>query len=75
MRKLNDQASPVRINGNVVHMGFPKMYVKLYPRQSCRINTGWNLDSLPSDTYMKTEPKDSVLTAGLLSLPRTIHAQ
>jgi len=75
LTKLNDQASHTQVVGNVIHMGFPKVSMKLYPHQTCRLNTGWNLTSLPPDTYMSVLPKDEVQAAGLLAIPKTIHAQ
>jgi len=75
MRQLNETAAPIRVAGNRVHLGFPKISTKLYPRQTMRVNTGWNLDALPQDSFLTTVPSDTLQTAGLLALPKSVHAQ
>lgn len=56
MRKLNPTASSARVDGNTIKMGFPKVYTKIYPGQTMRLNTGWNIDALPSNSILTTVP-------------------
>jgi hypothetical protein len=46
--QLNSQAGDINIIGqNKVLFGLPKYSIIIYPGQSVRINSGWNVSALP----------------------------
>ena len=44
MTKKNDTASNIGVSGYKIQIGFPKISQIIYPTQSVRLNTGWNVD-------------------------------
>lgn len=57
-----------------MNIGMPKFSSKLYPGQTMRINTGWNIDALPDNSVLTTVPNSNLLGAGILAIPTTTHS-
>ena len=46
------------------------MFQTIFPGQSTRITTGWQISDLPDDTSIHTLPKPTLLDNNVISLPQ-----
>lgn len=42
----------------------------IFPGQVCRINTGWEMTSIPQGAVFHTYPHKAILDANLISVPQ-----
>lgn len=59
--KIGDYASKAHIIGHQVSFGFPKVTQVIYPGQTVRLNSGWQLEDMPTDTMMHTYPSNALI--------------
>lgn len=41
--------------------GFPKVTQVIYPQQTIRLNSGWQMDKLPDNTMMHIYPSNALI--------------
>ena len=75
MRQLNPNSGSMQITGHRIAVGIPKFSAKLFPGQTMRLNTGWNIDSLPDNSILTTVPHPELLSKGILALPTATHSE
>ncbi len=55
------KSSSATVSQNSVQFGFPRITQIMYPGQTIRINSGWNLTEMPTGTVMHTIPHNSLI--------------
>lgn len=53
-----------------VYFGLPKFTQTVYPGQTTRINCGWKLSSIPTNSSVSIMPNQQLIDNGIISLPK-----
>ncbi|MFY7791456.1 MAG: hypothetical protein ACOVQP_01925 [Candidatus Fonsibacter ubiquis] len=72
MHKLSQTASNVQVKLNQIRFSWPKISTVIYPKQTLRINTGWQTASMPSDLTVTSVPHKSLIDNNLIAVPQII---